>query len=510
MKALDQLLRLRRCDTPLVGVRTPDPAAFVRSAAESLNGSCAVVAWDSVRGLFGVNEAGQAALAGIIPPSDIPGVDSAAQTRGPVEALALAEKLPEESLLWALNLHLFISEPLVIQAIANLRDSFKGTGRTLVATGVDMKLPSELAGDVMAIEDPLPNDEELRAIVDEIWLAAFGDEAKSLNKSHALDAVNAVRGLSAFAAEQVLAMSIEPGGFDIDMIWEQKRTTIEQTDGLSFDRTSLTFDDVGGLDNVKRLAKAIISSEKKPALIVRIDEIEKALAGLGSKGGQGDSSGTTQDALGVLLRWMEDDGASGLIAVGPAGSGKTLVSQALGGTGGIPSLNVDLGAAKGSLVGESERKIREIVRTIKGLAGGRQVFVVATCNKLDVLPPELRRRFKLGVVFFDLPNEEERLAIWGLNLERFGIEDDASLPDDEGWTGAEIRNCCELADQLSISTNDAATYLVPVSKADAEGVEALRRAAHGRFLSATEQGTYRMPAETTTTKAGRRLALGEG
>lgn len=505
MDVISQIKRLRRCDTPLVGVRTADPTALIARYMEA-NKNGPVIRWDSVQGLVGLNDEGKRELAENLPDdSGIPGVEPNAQTQSPVAALVLAAKFGESTMLWACNLHLAISEPLVIQAIANLRDIFRGDHRTLVLVGVDLQLPPELAQDILLIEEPMPSDDELREIIVGIYEGA-DVKAPKTDGDVMQRAVDALRGLSAFGAEQVAAMAMTPEGIDVQACWDQKQSTIEQVDGMTYDRSRPTFDEIGGLENVKTLGRAIISSQKRPALVVLLDEIEKSFGGLGVGGGPGDSSGTTQDALGVLLRWMEDDQASGIICVGPPGSGKSLFSRALGATGGIPSISIDLGAAKGSLVGESERKVRAIVRTIRGLSAGRQVFVVATCNRLSVLPPELRRRFRLGIVFFDLPSETERAAIWKLNLKRYSIKKQ-QFPKDTSWTGAEIRNCCELADQLSVSLIAAAEYIVPIAKAMSSEIQTLRQTANGKFLSASTKGTYLMPlAETATPKkVGRKV-----
>ena len=59
---------------------------------------------------------------------------------------------------------------------------------------------------------------------------------------------------------------------------------------------------------------------------------------------------------------------------------------------------------------------------------------------------ELRRRFTLGTFFFDLPDAEERESIWKIYREKWALSGDQ--PEDEGWTGAEIKECCRKAWRL--------------------------------------------------------------
>ena len=56
------------------------------------------------------------------------------------------------------------------------------------------------------------------------------------------------------------------------------------------------------------------------------------------------------------------------------------------------------------------------------------------------------RRFTLGTFFFDLPDAVEREAIWKVYLAKSQFSDAArEHPNDEGWTGAEIKECCRKA-----------------------------------------------------------------
>jgi len=138
-------------------------------------------------------------------------------------------------------------------------------------------------------------------------------------------------------------------------------------------------------------------------------------------------------------------------------------------------------------VGASTERLRTALKIIDAVSQGRMLFV-ATCNSIASLPPELRRRFTLGTFFFDLPTEQEREIIWQIYLNKYGVSGD--LPDDEGWTGAEIKECCRKAHRLGMSLAHASRYIVPVSRSAAEQVKALRQMASGKFISASTQGMY--------------------
>jgi hypothetical protein len=71
-------------------------------------------------------------------------------------------------------------------------------------------------------------------------------------------------------------------------------------------------------------------------------------------------------------------------------------------------------------------------------------------------------------------------------LKKYGVS--GELPEDEGWTGAEIKACCRKAHRLGMSLAHAAKYIVPLSRSAAEQVKALRQMASGKFVSASTQG----------------------
>ena len=92
-------------------------------------------------------------------------------------------------------------------------------------------------------------------------------------------------------------------------------------------------------------------------------------------------------------------------------------------------------------------------------------------------------------------------------MDKWNLERDFDL-NDEGWTGAEIQTCCELADELGLSLADAARYIVPVAVSASEQIESLRQGASGKFLSASFDGVYSHTRQDAA-PTGRALALHE-
>ena len=108
-------------------------------------------------------------------------------------------------------------------------------------------LPQELVQSVLVIDEPLPSHEDLRSIVGTTFENAKLGTPIAEDESRAVDAL---LGLAAFPAEQVVAMSLSKRGLDHDQLWERKRQVIEQAPGLMVWRGGETFKDVGGCANV--------------------------------------------------------------------------------------------------------------------------------------------------------------------------------------------------------------------------------------------------------------------
>jgi SpoVK/Ycf46/Vps4 family AAA+-type ATPase len=156
---------------------------------------------------------------------------------------------------------------------------------------------------------------------------------------------------------------------------------------------------------------------------------------------------------------------------------------------------------KSGIVGSSGERLRMALSVIDAVSGGRSLWL-ATCNSIGTLPPELRRRFTLGTFFFDLPSPEERAAIWQIYTAKYQIG--GPRPQDDNWTGAEIKECCRKAYRLRMSLVESAAYIVPVARSASEQIENLRQQSSGKYLSASHPGVYEYNKIAAATK-GRAL-----
>ena len=217
--------------------------------------------------------------------------------------------------------------------------------------------------------------------------------------------------------------------------------------------------DVGALydryvgESERRLRDTLRQAQSMAPIVLWIDEIEKAFASAASRSTDG---GLSQRMFGTLLTWMQERGGSA-----------------------PPPRNTDDDAPPP--------------------APEAGVFVIATANDIEALPPELLRKGRFDEIFFvDLPNLDARAQIFSIHLKRRGRNpakfDIAALAQaSEGFSGAEIEQAviAALHDAFSAKGELTTAQIVetlanspPISVTMAERIDALRAWAHGRCVSA--------------------------
>ena len=224
----------------------------------------------------------------------------------------------------------------------------------------------------------------------------------------------------------------------------------------------------------------------------------------------------------------------GILLLGVQGCGKSVAAKAVAGIWKVPLLRLDIGSLYNKYYGETERNIRKALQTAevmapcvlwideleKGMAvkdnddGTSQrllatmltwmaenthpVFIVATSNNIDQLPPELIRKGRLDEIFFvDLPKPEIREEIFKIHLDKRKLDsskmDTALLAKiTEGFSGAEIEQLVVSAvyaapsENPVIETGDLVREVgktKPLSVIMAEKIAALRHWASNRTVS---------------------------
>jgi len=489
----DTLRSAKWVSTPLIVIRTTDPTSTTQLIAHELFTPPAVeetevyptLVWDVVQGFKAVNDAGKTVAQRLNSGESM----SMGGEKEPREALvtlqaeASRQQLPKGTIVCFANAHRYWNDTGVMQAVYNLRDCFPEDNQTLVLlTLPGARLPLELAEHVLVLDEPLANRDDLAKVLDDLVedTRAQNRDFPALSPKDRTHAMDASLGLTLFSAQQAFSMSLTTRGLNLPRLWSKKVQTIQQTPGLSVWKGEESFDKIAGIGNVKEFLELIMGREHPPGGVMFIDEVEKHLAGHGT-----DLSGVKTEMVGTLLTWMQDKKAKGLLFLGCPGTAKSATAKAAG--KGKPVITFDFAGMQASRVGESGQNLRTALHVMEAVTDSNPL-VIATCNNLSVLPAELLRRFTLGIFFFDLPDANGREQIWNLYLSKYNLDGD--LPEDEGWSGADIENCCVNAFENRVSLLKAAQFIVPSGISKADQIRQLRLNASGKYINAAQPGPY--------------------
>lgn len=500
---VDSFREAMRVGSPFFGISTPDYRQSIKDCAGvRVNGEPErpMVAWDICRGHYPVNKIGKQAAESLGAGEDTVSAPAMALQRAVGEG---GKKLPRTSILFMIfSDNEVLQNPITAQAIATVRDEFKADQRILVLLGRDLKLPALIAEDVPLYNEQLPDEEAIIEVVCGVYKSA----KLPVNQEEANKAAPYLRGMTRFAVEDVAARKIRKTGLDLEGVAHAQRTVIESSTNraLTFERQNVTFDDIGGQAAIKDFMTKLFAGPKAPKVVVRMDEIEKSI-GANVSGPVGDNTGVSQSIFKTLLTSMEDNGWMGCLLLGGPGAGKTLHTSAVANTFKCLSLVGDLNAAKASLVGESEARVRRMMDVLYSL-GGDRVLILGTCNKLGVMPPEFLRRFSLGIWYFSTPTNAEKKEMWKIQCAKHGISMKQAMPDDDGWVGSDIRNCVQRAWMLGCPLLEASKFITISGKVSAKDVAQLEVLSESSgFLCANEYGTYKRDREEKT--EGRRITV---
>ena len=482
---------VRRAGVSLVAIESADPAQSIASARRDLNGKedvLALMQWDICNALRGLNSRGQNVAASI--------TDGNAQiaTQNPAECLTCLAKAGENTIVFFHNAQRYWGNEAIVQGIWNLRDLWKANGSTLVLLCTTAStLPEELKADDIVLTEPVPDEEVIADVIESVrkdaGLETVGDVAKITDTLLGYP--------SRFAVEQAFALGLTKTGADTPTLWELRVQAMKSLAGLEITLPKENYSALAGTTGIKQFNGAYLKGRRPPRVVFHLDEIEKMTAGSGT-----DSSGVTQALLEQFLYWTEQEKVDAELLLGVPGAGKTWTAICTAGEAGIPRARGSMSTVKGGLVGQSEAQMRTMLKAVSAIGQGR-ILMIATCNAVECLPPEVIARFKLGTFFYDYPTDEELTALWKLYIAKYELKDKPLKVT--RWVGREVESCCHRAWLFRIPLVEAAKTVVPVSIASAAKMEALRKSAHGRFNAAAYPGTY--DCEKTGATTGRKMEV---
>lgn len=329
------------------------------------------------------------------------------------------------------------------------RTSFMSDDLTLLPVQMIVLSPSDPPEDIAHMmyvhEDLYPTIEELQNILFHIHQST--DET-IITKDHAKEIANAGLGLSESKFINLCLTSIlETGAVNAQYIYNFKMADIKKNGILEVIKPKMTFDNIGGLDNIKNIINNNLYFWNNP------QEAQKF-------------------GIQPLRR---------ILTVGIPGTGKSAICEATANALGLDLARTGVSQVMNSFIGQSEANMRMVFRQIKAMAplcvwidefgrdmsGGQSsshvdggttdrvhgefltglqelpdnVFLMCAANQLSHLKPEMLRAERFDKIFFvGLPSFEERIDILKIYLPGTDFDFEAISNSVKYFTGAEIKS----------------------------------------------------------------------
>lgn len=350
-----------------------------------------------------------------------------------------------------LDFHPYIQDPVHQRLIKEIAMQFENRKGKLVFISPQLDLPMGLSKLCVNFQLRLPSSIELEKLIQEeavLWAKQTSSRVQTDRES--LDRlIHNLSGLTYRDAKRLIRNAIMDDNAiseaDIPGVIDAKYKLLNRDEVLSFEYDTAHFSELGGMNRLKQWL------EQRRHVFQGVKDIPKGL-----------------------------DKPKGILLLGVQGCGKSLAAKAVAGVWGVPLLRMDFGMLYNKYIGETERNIRQALHTAevmapcvlwideieKGIASGgeddgtskrilatlltwmaekkQSVFIVATANQIDDLPPELIRKGRLDEIFFvDLPRQEVRETIFRIHFKKRDIPTDnldlAKMAlNSEGFSGSEI------------------------------------------------------------------------
>ncbi|MBO7128540.1 MAG: AAA family ATPase [Prevotella sp.] len=306
----------------------------------------------------------------------------------------------------------------------------KGYVSNCIIIAPTFEITTDLQKEITLVDFPLPSREEVKEIISYFLNNYKGMQGVTIDVNNELleKFVDASIGLTKLEIDNSFARALVSNrridASDLKGILSEKKQIIRKTGILEYIDSQLNLNDVGGLQTLKKWLELRSHCFGDEALKFGV-----------------------KPPKGVLL-------------TGIPGCGKSLTAKCVATAWNMPLLRLDMGKIFQGIVGSSESNMRlalktaeaispsilwidEIEKGLSGASGGggdggtstrvfgnlltwmqektAPVFVFATANNINGLPPELLRKGRFDEIFFvDFPTAEERKKILGIHISKLG------------------------------------------------------------------------------------------
>ena len=416
------------------------------------------------------------------------------------------------------DFHLHFDKILNIRLLRNTWNKLKRLGNMIAFVGHKYAVPGELQKEIQLLDYDLPDLEALaerltfiKNSVNKSREEAGKAPTIEIENSIAEAAVEAARGMTSIEAENAFASAwTEVKKFNsefVEAVFKEKIAQLKKNGLLTYMEPNISFDNVGGMQGLKNW----LTTRKK--------------------------------AYAKEARAYNLPLPKGMLLASVPGTGKSLICKAIAKEFDCPLFALDIGSVFDSLVGSSEKNMREIIKTVESIGkcvilideiekslsnsavsgsgdsgvGSRifgtflswlndrtnPAFIVATTNNHTLLPAALIRKGRFDQLFWvDLPTAEERKEIFNVVIKKYNRDPkDFSLKTlvtgSDNFTGAEIeevfKDALYKAFDAGEEINDSHVMevlaeFIPFAVSHEEDLKVMRRQAQGKLVMVTSKG----------------------
>ncbi len=429
-----------------------------------------------------------------------------ASARDPLETLNSILAAPREAFYLFKDLPLLFDErPELVRALRDLYRALDGGDTFLFLSCPVWSIPESLSREVLTAELGAPDQQE---ILDEIQAFAAEGPAAAPPEPWLAQAAASMKGMMLTEIRHLMRRLGVEGRLGTEEglaeIRAEKATALMREACLKYLPDTVAIDQIGGLENLKEWVltrRSFFSGQHANARVAP---------------------------------------PSGVLFMGVSGCGKSMAAKVIASAWSLPLVRLDMNLVLSGAYGAPEFAFDHALQTAEQIApmvlwidemensfgydseshrGNNPnifssfltwmqekppgVFVVATANRIQLLPAEVIRKGRFDQLFFlDLPNEEERSGIIQIHLQAAGADPAGFSMNTltvltRSWSGAEIEQAVKAAavhaweEGREMNERDlfwSASRIVPLSKTMSEQIKALRTWSQDRATPASHKG----------------------